>query len=302
MGHPSHRYIRFLLAEAWGDDTKVLTQESLNEILENCGLLRIDEKDFNRIRGEFNPPEDFKFSNHRSPATVAFMKAEKLCSLWDTTPEMCRVIRELLGHKLVSETIQILLQGDVPSEIVASLVTKRYRLNPSLTDGMVDMYRHYFWDRTAWSYREWENALANDWMGDRFLAPLYSGEQQALYRAGFNPKYDPKQALRDTHRQITFRIQHLPSRGDSKHVTDLLSKLGREERAVYARLHGEGEELASHTQTIQRLALEHRDPNIRRMDDFVEQGGGSYSGDGSEEQEAQEQAEEAESEPTEEQE
>jgi len=307
MGHPSQQYLRYLLAEAWGDETKVLTLESVNEILRHYSLLRIGEQDFERLRGEFSPPEDFKFSNHRSPATVAFMKDEKIFSLWSTAPEMCRVLKELLGHKLVSETVQILLQGDVPSDVIASLVSKRYRLNPSLTYGMVDMYRHYFWDRAAWSHKEWEFAMSDDWMGDRFLAPLYGGDQQALYRAGFNPKYDPKQALRDSHRQVTFRIQYLQSRGDSKNITDLLTKLMREERALYDRLYGEGGEMASQQQTVKHFALEHRDPGVRRLDDFVEKGGGTYSGDGNDERDEQAQAEladpvEEETEPTEEQE
>jgi len=279
MGHPSEYYVRFLLAESWGDEDKALEVEGLNEALKEYGLLEITDTEFERIRDDFTPPNGFRFAGKRHTPTANFMRDEKISSLWKPDKDMTRVLKELLGQNLVTDVIHILLMGDVPSKVVAELVSKRFRISPSLTPKMIDYYRHYYWRRDAYNYHQWEVALRHRNDADRYLAPLYGGDQQALFRAGFNPKYDYKRALRDSHRQVSFRIQYLASKPDDKHFIDLLVKLSREERALYERLWGEGGGLADQAKAVRTFLMKHKIPNVKKLDEFIGEHG-SISGDG----------------------
>lgn len=279
MGHPSEYYIRFLLAESWGDTDKPLELKELNLGLKGLGLLEIVDTAFDHIRQDFFPPDGFKFSSRRGGPTTDFMRAEKISSLWKPDKNMSRVLKELLGQNLVIDIVHILLMGNVPSKAVAELVSKRFRISPSLTPEMIDYYRHYYWRRNAFNYLQWEEELRNRPDKDSYLAPLYGGDLQALFRAGFNPKYDYKRALRDSHRQVSFRIQYLASKPDDKHYIDLLVKLSREERALYERLWGEGGGLADQAKAVRSFLMQHKLPNVKKLDEFIG-AQGSISGDG----------------------
>ena len=282
MRHPSEFYVRYLMAESWGDDEDPLDLESTNLTLEQYGLPRVNESQFEYLRTTFEAPDTFRFNNRNHAASVAFMKEEKLFSLWKATEDMTRVLKEMVGVN-IQHTTHLLLMGDVPSKVIADKVSRKFRLQKSITEGMVDHYRHYFWRVQSLTEREWEEFLAGDRYYDQFMASLYGGDQQALFRAGFNPKYDYKQGLRDTHRQIVFRIQYLGFQADDKRIIDQLIKMSREQRSLYTLLYGEGGGFEEQVKEIRRFLMEHREPAVKILEELIAEGDGSYSGDGSEE-------------------
>ena len=281
MRHPSEYYVRYLLAESWGDEEDPLDLESTNLTLEQYGLPRMNESQFEFQRTTFEPPPTFRFNNRTHAATVAFMKQEKLHSLWDATEDMTRALKEMVGVN-IQHTIHMLLMGDVPSRVIADKVSKKFRLQKSLSEGMVDHYRHYFWRVHNMSERQWDEFLEFDKYHDQFMACLQGGDEQALFRAGFNPKYDYKQGLRDTHRQIVFRIQAMGFQSDEKRIIDLLIKMSREQRSLYQILYGEGGGFEEQVKEVRRFLMEHKEPAVKVLRDLIAEGG-SYSGDGTEE-------------------
>jgi hypothetical protein len=274
--HPTANYIRFSLAKAWDDPERPVTPTALNEELKGYGLMQVDQPTFDRIRTAFNPPENFRLSQKTHVETVRFMKSERLYAMWQPDDHLKRTLNELLGQKMIVEKAHILLMGDIPSDIIAERLNKKFRINPGLTKEMVDYYRHYFWNVRAWDTREWEEHTAGMFHGDWLTSSLLCGPQQALYRAGFTPRYDPKMALRDTHRQLSYRIQVLGFMNDTKNNIDLLCKLSREERALYDRLYGEGSGLLEQAKEVRRFMIEHKSPDVVSIEKLIADHGGTY--------------------------
>lgn len=288
MRHPAEYYIRYLLAADWGDDESEIDLDSVNFTLQDYGLPVATEEMFERLRSIFVAPENFHFNSPSHEETIVFMREEKIHTIWDPDEDMKRVLSEMLGdtNRILQQTVHILMMGDVPSIIVAQHVSKKYRLTESITEDMVDLYRHYFWRVRNLNEREWEALLADDPHFDKYISSLYCGAQQAMFRAGFNPRYDVKQALRDTHRQVTFRIQYMGFKSDSKRNIDLLIKMSREQRSLYAILYGEGGGFAEQMREVRRFLLEHKIPDVKALDELIGEDG-SYSGDGTDEERKQ---------------
>ena len=281
MKHPAEYYIRYLLAASWSNDEQDVDVNSTNHTLLGYELPEVSEDAFNRIRVSFQPPDTFRFRSKKEASTIEFMKEEKIYSLWHPDKDVKRVLQDMLDHHQLMHITQVLLMGDVPAEIIAEKVSKRFRVDPSITSRMIDIYRHYYWRVSSLGYKGWEKLLRTDPHQDRYMASLYGGPQQALYRVGFNPKYDYKAAMRDTHRQISFRIKHLASKPDDKNIIDLLVKLSREERALFDKLYGEGGGLEEQIRELRRFMMETRNPDVKTLKELVDKlKGGSHSGDG----------------------
>lgn len=282
MCHPAEYYTRFLLAQTWGSEEEQLELEDLNLTLKDYGLPEMQETQWEYLRATFEAPDNFRFGSKRHTETSDFMEEQKIYSMWHPNAAMKRVLKELVGRPQVTHTIHILLMGDVPADVICEKVNPKYRIKPLLTPDMIDYYRHYFWRVASLTYAEWDRMLEHDVFADHHIASLLCGDQQALFRAGFNPKYDPKQALRDTHRQVSFRIQYLAYKQDDRYTIDLLIKLSREQRSLYDKLYGEGGGLDEQAQEIRRFMMKHEIPDVKSLEELVGDTG-SHSGDGGEE-------------------
>ena len=87
------------------------------------------------------------------------------------------------GNKLVKHDLHLLLLGNLPHEIIVSKLNTKYRLTPRFTERMVHTYQHFFWNVQNSTYEEWDKILSGKYYKDAFMASLYCGEHQALYRA-----------------------------------------------------------------------------------------------------------------------
>ena len=246
------------------------------------GLHAVQDKQWDYLLSTFQAPPDLLFNNARHQPTVDFMKREKIYTIWVSSEDMSRVLTEIVGdhgNRLYQHDMHILIMGNVPPEIIAEKLNKKYFLTKSLTSGMIELYQHYFWKRDNLSKPEWKVFLAGDPNYDDFIAPLMCGEQQALFRAGLNPRYDYKQSIRDMHRQGSFRMQYLAFQQDDKHTIALYNMLSREVRASYSILYSEGGGYEEKLQEVRHWVMEHRDAVIPAIHDLVGLKG-SYSGDG----------------------
>lgn len=282
MKHPSDYYIRYLLAASWADPEQPLTLEAVNQTLDDMGLRPVWEKQWDYLLSTFRAPADFLFNNARHRPTVEFMKSEKIYTIWVSSSDMSRVLTEIVGdqsNRLFQHDLHILIMGNLPPEVIAEKLSKKYFLSRSLTSGMVELYQHYFWKKENMSKAEWCKFLEGDRNYDDFIAPLQCGEQQALFRSGLNPRYDYKQSIRDMHRQGAFRLQYVAHWQDDPKTVDLYTKLAKEVRAAYAILFGEGGGYEEKLQEVRHWIMEHRDAAIPALYDIVGPEG-SHSGDG----------------------
>lgn len=282
MRHPSDYYVRYLLAASWGDPEQPLTLEAINQTLDDMGLKPIQDKQWDYLLTTFQAPPDFLFNNTRHQPTVDFMKREKIYTIWVSSEDMGRVLLEIVGdhsNRLYQHDLHILIMGNVPPALIAEKISRKYFLTKSLTEGMVELYQHYFWKRDNLSKPEWKVFLAGDPSYDDYIAPLLCGEQQALFRAGLNPRYDYKQSIRDMHRQGAFRLQYLAFQPDDKRTIEIYNTLAKEVRASYTILYGEGGGYEEKLQEVRHWIMEHRNTLIPAIYDLVGPEG-SYSGDG----------------------
>jgi len=280
--HPSEYYLRYLLAASWGNPEQPLTLEAANQTLGDMGLKLIDDQQWDYLLQTFEAPDGFLFNNPRHQPTVDFMKAEKIYTIWVPNQSMSRVLTEIVGdrsNRLYQHDMHILLMGHVPADVIAAKLNKKYMLTKSLTEEMITLYQHYFWKKDCLSKPEWKLFLQGDPNYDDYIAPLFCGEQQALFRAGMNPRYDYKQSIRDMHRQGAFRLQYLAFQPDDMKTIAIFDKLSHRVLTSYAILFGEGGGFDEELQKVRHFIMEHRDAAIPALYDLVGPDG-SYSGDG----------------------
>lgn len=280
MLHPSAYYVKYLLVTMWElNQEPEMETAVINDTLRQFGLPDVLMPTVQRIGEGLLVPEDFLLDDPTHEPSAEFMRKEKLSTIWNPTDDMNRTLLEVVGNRRITYTIHLLLMGDVPHNIIAQKVSTKFRLRNALTAGMIDCYAHYFWKASCMSESEWASFLALHPQQDQLMASLLCGEQQALFRAGFSPKYDYKQASRDTHRQISFRIQHLGHLPDDKHTIGLLLRLSREQRSLYDLLYGEGGSLEEQMKEIRRFMMQHKNPGVSPLEDLVGENG-SHSEDG----------------------
>lgn len=282
MGHPSEYFIKYSLAQAWADADESVTSSTINDSLKLFGLPYLPDKDYDRIKALFTPPEGFRFYNERHAETERFMKEEKIFTLWKPTSEDQRVVSELLsGSPLVKHDLHILLMGRLPHEIVAQKLNVKYKINPALTSRMIDTYYHYFWNVSNASHEEWSELLGGHYASDALWASLLCGEQQALYRAGFSPAVDGSRALKEAFRQAYFRLEYLRHQPDSKNTQSSYSTLTAKIINLYELLYAQGGGLQEQLKQFRQIMMKHNDPDIPAIDTIIDKvAGGSYSGDG----------------------
>jgi hypothetical protein len=285
VGHPANYFIRYTLAQRWGDTEVDVTCASINETLKAFGLLALPEPEYNRIRTDFKPPVGFRFNNVKHKETREFMTAEKLTTLWQPTPEDGRVIDELIdGHRKLTLDLQLLLTGDLPHDIIAKKLSEKYRLKPVVTERMISMYYHYFWNVTLCTPLEFNALLEGNPTKDAFMSSLYCGEQQALYRAGFSPKVDGNRALKEAYRQAFFRLEALRFKPDTKDTTSSYSVLTTRMLGLHEVLYSGGTGLQDQLKEFRSIMMKTKDPVVKSITDVIDKlAGGSYTGDGSDE-------------------
>lgn len=235
MGHPSDNYIRWLLAKGWANGSE--SHKTIQVTLKRYGLLDISEEAFEMIKDQFSPPQTFFFQNRKHPATVAFMREQKIYALWAPKADEKFAI-DLLRLPLVRETLQILLMGRVDPEDIATRVAGKYKA--AVTARTVQTYAHYFWNVDLCGFTEWSAMLHGNPLRDSYLAALVGSPNQALYRAGFSPQINGKQALRETHRALAMRIDATRRFPDTRDTALMLSALTKSLLDVHTALHGEG--------------------------------------------------------------
>ena len=281
MGHPSEHFVKFTLAQSWGDEDEETTLPSLNKSLHEFGLLGMLEVQYDALMADFRPPDGFRFNNKRHDTTKAFMEGEKITGLWSPNKDEKRVLLEIVdGPAGARHDLHLLLLGNLPHGVIASKLNGKWRLNPKFTEGMIDTYGHYFWNVGNTSQEDWAKLLEGKSYKDAFIAALRCGEQQALYRAGFSPRVDGTRALKEAHRQAYFRLEALRFEPDGKLTAEIYSKLSARMMSLHEALFSEGSGLQDQLKQFRQVMMKKKNPNVKAIDEVISVVG-SYSEDGS---------------------
>ncbi len=289
MAHPAEHYVKYALASKWGTSgqEEFTDINELNNSLKVLGIPGLLERHFNDIWSRFDPPEGLCLVDHYHEPTARFMEEHKLTAMWKGDPEVKRAVEEIIIQRpQLQFRVNVLLLGRVPTKVVAEKLSEKFLMFPPMTERMVDLYKHYFWKVDYAGYDEWDEILATSAYHDHYMASLYNGESQALWRAGFSPKVDVKKALKEAQKHIYFRLKALEAQPSSKFVLDQTIKLARELRYLYATLFAEGEGLPERLRELRVFLMKHDIPDVKELEQLVdrEQGGG-FSGDGAAEEE-----------------
>lgn len=279
MGHPSEYYVRFLLAKGWSNGTE--SQKTISVTLKNYGLLDISTEAFEAIRDGFSPPPAFFFQNRKHPVTAAFMREQKVYTMWAPKPEEKAAI-ELIRLPLVRDAIQILLMGHVSPEDIADRVGGKFKQEMSART--VQTYAHYFWNVDMCGFPEWSFYLHGHPLRDSYLSSLVGSPNQALYRAGFSPQINGKQALRETHRSLFMRIEATRRFPDTRDTALMLAALTKAFLDVHTALHGEGAGMEEMMKEFLKFKMERqkleKGTTTKVVPIRVLAGGGNFSGSG----------------------
>lgn len=281
MAHPAEFFVKYNLAQAWGDEDSDMTLPVLNKMLSEFGVLGLLEVQYDYIMQDFSPPDGFKFNNVKHAPTRQFMEDEKILAMWKEDRTIQRIYLEIIdGHCMVQHDIHLLLLGRVPNDIICQKLNAKWSLSPEFTEGMLDAYQHYFWNVGNVRMEEWSELLGMKPYKDAFMAALMCGEQQALYRAGFSPRVDGNRALKEAHRQAYFRMEALRFEPDSKSTIEAWNKISARLLNLHERLFAEGSGLADQLKQFKQIMMKRKDPNVKAMEKVINSVG-SYSDDGS---------------------
>jgi hypothetical protein len=288
MGHPAEHYVKYILATKWGTSgqEEFSDQNEVNQSLKVLGIPGLLEKHFNDIWSHFDPPADFCLLDPNHGPTAQFMEEQKLTAMWMGEPAVKRAVEEIIVQRpQLQFRVNVLLLGRLPTKVIAERLSGKFHMFPPMTERMIDLYRHYFWKVDYAGYDEWDEILAGSAYHDHYMASLYNGESQALWRAGFSPKVDVKKSLKEAQKHIYFRLKALEALPSDKFVLDQTIKLARELRYLYATLYAEGEGLPERLRELRVFLMKHDIPDVKELEQLVDRKqGGGFSGDGASEE------------------
>lgn len=283
MGHPSEYWIKSELAKEWNSDDPSFTVELANLKLKGYGLPRIADTAFSLLRAEFNPPDNFSL---RSRSSLSFLRREKIATLVSPTNGTKRMVDELWrGSKLLLRSLHLLLIGGVDDTLIARKLGERFNTGSEpFTSSMIAAYRHYFWNVDACTHKEWEAHLHECKGRDagNYIAALYAGPEQAMFRAGFSPKVDGSTLLKETQRQLYYSMQLLRFEPMDRSTINMLSTLSGRIVAVDEAMRSGGGSLQEILDKFRSIVLKRNRNTSISISELVSELEGSYSEDGKE--------------------
>jgi hypothetical protein len=276
MSHPAWYYIKYLAIMGRYTDPKSDTLGAVNETLSALKIPEVNSGVFDRIKAGIKFPAKLMLSNKEHAATVKFMKNERVHDVWNPANGDKEVF-EFLQLSKPREVAQTLLMGRLPFEDIAEKITTRFRLVKQVDPRTIQLLCHYFWNVDKLSTKEWNDVLWGDPLSHIYIGAMSSPEQ-ALFRAGFNPQVDGKEALKVALTHLFFRIEATRSLPDCKDTSDMLSKMIKELKSLEDALSSGGQEISDIIKELRAFKIANKELPPTSINDIISAGGGSFSG------------------------
>ena len=215
--HPSENWFRYLI---------LLSGLSFKEIIDLAGLTGVQPPDEQYLASlklslEKTKPKPFSL---RSQRVKAWLRRQRLWSMASGHPAVADA-REILQSDRIRMAIEgYLLAGadvcDMPK------LLQDYS-NKKVSRQVLDMYRHYFWNRDLMSPRDWVAFLASHPMGGLYLEFYSQDAGFVAWKLGYRPEVDEKEALRGIFVDSVMRFRSLRNAPNDRN-TALTGKLWSE--------------------------------------------------------------------------
>lgn len=293
MAHPSRRYIKYLLAAEWpiprvdkSDPKKVYEANkqkrddilnSIDSALQAVSLPPMTDAQVLDVLRHFRAPDNFMFNRRDHKDSVDFMAAEGLTGMWDPGDDE-KAILDIGLNAQMSQTIQFLIMGRVGPDDIADKINLKHKPSKLVTPRMVQLYHHYFWDFEAASDQEWHKMFWQSNLATAYLAILHGGREQALWRAGFDPKINDKKSMDNVYRALYLRFEGTRYMPDTRETADIMTKYSKELASIYNVLHSDGAGLEEVMRLFKGFMMETSNQEMPAISDLAQDG--TYSGDG----------------------
>ena len=215
--HPSENWFRYLV---------LLSGLSFKEIISLAGLSGIqppDEDYLASLKASLEKTKPSPFSL-RSSRVKAWLRRQRLWSMSSDHPAVLAAREILQQDKLRMAVDGFLLSGAAVSDMPAMLL--RYS-NKKISRQVLDMYRHYFWNRDLMSPRDWVSFLEGHPMGGLYLEFYSQDASFVAWKLGYQPEVDEKGALKDIFVDAVMRFRSLKNAPNDRN-TALTGKLWSE--------------------------------------------------------------------------
>lgn len=279
MAHPSEYYIKYLIAKRWplGDDQWKEFLQELDDDLRKLDLPGPTNSQAKALRDDFTPPKTFRFNDKTHQETVEFMQANKIYTLWRPGEDERKMLNLLAQHRLQFK-LRVLLMGDVVEDQIVDSLSKSFGTGSDLSVKIIQIYKHYIWNYNRVSDTEWFDLLHRNVNRDQYLAAIRCSQDQAMWRAGFEPKVEGKEALKDAYRIIHFRLEATRWMTDTKETAEITAKYAKELVGIYNTLFAEGAGFEEMLKRFSKFLLVPEEQKIKALAEIASEGSHSESG------------------------
>jgi hypothetical protein len=260
-----------MVLQGWPDETV----DTVNTTLRSFGIPEVTQEEFDQIEAALDPPPNFSPNSRTHKPTIAFLKAERVWTLWAAKKDDLHSV-DIINAPQVKETTQLLLMGRFNAEEISKRVKMKY--GKELSPRTFEAYRHYFWNPELVGMQELRQFLWTHPMRDAYIAAMWGSKNQALFRAGFSPAIDGRKALKEAHRNLAMRVEATRLLPDNKDTVRMLATLSKELVGVHNALYGEGAGVEDMMKELQRFIMERNAPNVVPITKLAPKGNFSGSG------------------------
>ena len=229
-------------------------------------------------------PKPYKLDNKK---VKSWLRRQRVYSLMYNSDAAVAARACFNNHRLV-RTLQYLITADTPRDSIPDYCESIVGTRPTLA--VVKMFEHYFWNREALSYHEWETYLGFTWSyegehgkkekvwshldGEELFNCYERGPEYALWKLGYREEIPTDRLIRGVLHEASMRFFETGSMRNTRD-TAMTAKMWSETifKAV-EELSKTGDAVQQVIDQLKAVAIKLEKTNIKSIDELT---GGEYS-------------------------
>lgn len=277
--HPAAFFLRYLIVA----DPEV-TDASLQKRLEDWGFLTADPSYFPQLRTEVMArPDGFDIANRAHRPSVRFLRNLQIYEMAHPDEAMQDALHILEDPDKRMAVEQILL-ARLDLKITAQKVnTKR---NWHLTEDILSLYRHYFWNVPSMTFDEWGRYMYNRTaLYEQYMSLLLASPRLAFYHLRLDQTIESKRMIQRAQEIAYFALEEIAQKpGVPVDKVKSISLLGRLIIDAHAALSTSDMALKDVLKQFEHWRMEHPQIMPPSIKDIAP--GGNFTGSGADDPKA----------------
>lgn len=189
MHHPSEYWLKFLLIS----DPGMLDAELLYELQMNAFLPPPTEYLAFLRKRITQPPLEFNPYNKLHRPSVRYLRKEGVYDLFYPSDDV-RSAEQIVHQVFVREQVEQVILARLKMKDMARRLNQKHAW--SLTEGCLQAYQHFFWNRDLLSFDEWGRFLyGRTMMYERYMTMLQGTADLALFHLRLDAVVDSKSMI-----------------------------------------------------------------------------------------------------------